>query len=110
FLTRLNSERSAKHADLVIRPDLEGISSGDFVAVPDAIPLGEAAAEAMRPALERLALDEQSWQEALERRPLQERPAGTVTSVRVEGNERIDSRKIVAYGRISPGDPVSVAS
>jgi hypothetical protein len=39
-----NAERSAALADVVIRPDLEGVDSGDFGAVGEAMTRGEAAA------------------------------------------------------------------
>src|SRR5262249_6125805 len=89
FLTRPNAERSARLANVVLRPDLEGVSSGGFAQALDAIPKGEAAVESARSALEPLAMDEESW--AARRRPLEARESslGPLAFVRVEGNERV---------------------
>ncbi|HKQ61237.1 MAG TPA: patatin-like phospholipase family protein [Candidatus Polarisedimenticolaceae bacterium] len=110
FLTRLNSERSAALADIVIRPDLAGIASGDFARVPEAIPRGEAAAEAQRAALERLAVDEPAFAAWSAHRVTSAPPPVPLEFVRVEGNQRVDERVILARARVHPGDPLDVGA
>ena len=110
FLTRQNSERSARLADLVIRPELGGVTSGDFASAVEAIPRGEEAAEALRSSLDRLAMDETSWS-AWSARQEGPGPLGSPLSfVRVEGNQRVDERVILARARIEPGDPLEVGT
>lgn len=108
FLTRLNSERSAKLADLVLQPRLEEISSGEFTAVAEAIELGEAAAEAQRSALLGYAADAASFEAWSAGRGRTLEPLPPIASIQVEGNERVDARVILAHAGIGPGDPVSV--
>jgi len=106
FLTRLNSVRSSTLADLVIRPDLEGIGSADFKKVPDAIGLGEAAANAVEDKLAPLAVDDAAWKSWSDQRAPLAQPQGPLTFVRVEGNQRVPEKVVLARARIRPGDPV----
>jgi NTE family protein len=110
FLTTRNSNASAKLADIVIRPELSGISSSDFGDTAEAIERGEAAIEGKRAAIERLARSEDAFAAwSARRQSMQELPPAVIASVRVEGNERVDMRVVEAYARLQPGDPLEVA-
>jgi len=106
FLTRKNSEESLAHADLVVTPDFQGISSGDFASTPEAITRGREAALAAKEALSRYALDEEAWQEYLATRRVPPPRQRSVGSVRVEGNQRVDTRVILGQMNVKVGDPL----
>jgi NTE family protein len=108
FLTRLNSERSAALADLVIRPALEGVSSGQFDAIPETIGLGEAAAEAQRASLEPLSAGEADWNARLAARVLPPAEVGPFSVFEVTGNKRVDERRILGHAGLEPGQKVGV--
>jgi NTE family protein len=108
FLTTRNSTRSASLADLVIRPSLSGIGSGDFARTAEAIPIGVAAAEASRAALERIALSPEEWAAWRARTAQPPLPGSRIASVRVEGNQRVDERVILARARLHAGDSLEV--
>jgi NTE family protein len=108
FLTRKNSDPSARAADLVIAPDLTGISSSEFAATPEAILRGRAAALAMRDTLARYALDDAAWEAyAAARRPPPP-PPRRIEHVQVAGNRRVDSRLILGHMKVKPGDVLDV--
>ena len=104
FLTVRNAERSAALADLVIRPELSGVDSGDFGAVAEAMGRGEAAATAMEAELAKFSSE--TWDPSLRTQPPM--PGFPVAFVRVEGNERVDSRAIVARAGLRAGEPFQV--
>jgi NTE family protein len=108
FLTRLNSERSASLADLVITPDLSDISTGSFPQVPEAIDRGEEAATALVSRLSGYAIPEADWTAQYGARHTGPVPPATLHAVRIEGNRRVDSRRIVGRTRLEPGDTLDV--
>jgi NTE family protein len=109
FLTRKNSTASLTGADLVIAPELEGISSMDFASTAEAIARGRAAALAARDALSRYALDDEAWRAYVaSRRVLGTPPQRVIAAFRVEGNEHVDARVILGQMRSKPGDPLTV--
>ena len=108
FLTRKNTEPSLSTADLVVTPDLRGISSAGFALTAAAIERGRAAALSMREELSRYALDDDAWRAYLAaRRPAPPAP-GRIVSIRVEGARRVDPRLVLGRMRVEPGDPVDV--
>ena len=64
--------------DVLIRPDLTGISGLDFSKTLEPIALGEEAAKAAQPVLRRLALNEEGYREHVSRRI---RPRGASMSI-----------------------------
>jgi NTE family protein len=104
FLTVGNAERSAALADLVIRPDLEGVDSGNFGDIAEAIGRGETAANAEEAALARFSSE--AWDPS--RRAAPAFPDFPIASLQVEGNERVDSRAILARAGLHEGEPFQV--
>ena len=104
FLTVRNAERSAALADVVIRPDLSGVDSGDFGSVGEAITRGEAAAAEAEQALAKLSSD--AWDPARRRQP--DFSSFPLAFVRAEGNQRVDSRVILARAGLQEGEPFQI--
>jgi NTE family protein len=110
FLTRKNSDASLADADLVVTPDLTGISSGDFESTPQAITRGREAALAARAALSRYSLDDAAWAEYVARRSRPAPAEHRIGAIRVEGNQEVDSRLILAHMHVKPGDLLDAAA
>jgi NTE family protein len=110
FLTRTNSAASLRAADVVISPDLKGISTTDFPSAPDAIARGRTAALAMRDSLERYALDDDAWRDYVARRSIEPSTPRRIAGVRIEGNQRVDPRVILGRMRVKPGDALDPAA
>jgi NTE family protein len=108
FLTRKNSDASLAAADLVIAPELEGISSMDFASTAEAIARGRTAAFAVRDALSRYALDDEGWRDYVASRGVLPTPQRSIAAFRVEGNRHVDARVILGQMRSKPGDPLTV--
>ena len=106
FLTRKNTTSSLADADLVITPDLGGISSADFASTPEAITRGRDAALAMKDALLPYALDAVAWKDYVARRTPAPPAPHVVGGIRVEGAERVDPRAILSRMHSKPGDPL----
>src|SRR5262245_27661954 len=108
FLTHKNSDPSARSADLVITPNLTGISASEFTAIPEAITRGREAALAMRESLARYALDDAAWEAYLAKCRLPTPEPRRIEIIRVEGNHRVDSRLILGHMHVKPGDILDV--
>ncbi len=104
FLTVGNAEISAARADLVIRPDLEGVDSGNFGNIAEAITRGETAATANEAALAKYSSDARDPS----RRVAPAFEGVPIASLKVEGNERVDSRVILARAGLHEGEPFQV--
>lgn len=59
---RANEQASLKLADIVIAPDLVGVSGGDFSLIEEFVKRGYAAAEAQKAALLPLAVSDTEWE------------------------------------------------
>lgn len=94
ILTEQNVSRSLstlRKGDVYIKPDLNGISAGDFARSGETADRGRAAAEALAERLAALAVDEEryaAWWRAIE--------------VRRKDSPRIDAVEIVGLGRVNP--------
>jgi len=104
LLTRLNVEAFLPLADLVLRPAVEGIGTLDFTDVAGIIQAGVEEAERALTELLPLALPavEYTAFRDVQRVPGFEPPL--VTSVRVEGLDRVDERVLLRRIRLQPGD------
>ena len=88
---------------MLIAPDLGDISAATFERSADAIRIGEEATRAMAGSLKRYSLPPEQYA-ALRATQVAERKAlGTVDEIRIEGLERIESRRCCArWCRASP--------
>ena len=101
-----NTTESRPLADLVITPDLQGISSGDFAKMKEIIPKGEVAARGEASKLSRWSVSPEeyaAWKKE-HRRPLpEERPV--LDSVVVDPIPRFDTRRITRVIATKAGLP-----
>jgi NTE family protein len=101
-----NTTESRPLADMVITPDLKGLSSGDFVKMTEIIPRGETAARADREKLSRWSVSPEEyaeWRKA-HRKPLpEERPL--LDDVVVDPIPGFDTRRITRVIATRPGLP-----
>ncbi len=84
-----------KEQDLLITPDLRGISSSDFTRLHEAEAAGEAAARSALAQLDRFAVDEAEFKRYLERQRLKPRAMPKLATVKVEVQKR-DGTVVVA--------------
>lgn len=94
--------------DVLITPDLEGLSAADFYEAPMLIELGATAARNQALELHPLAVDAGTWKEYLIRRA--ERPflAGPITDIRVQPSSRISETFILSRIRQPLNQPLDV--
>jgi NTE family protein len=107
MITRANMTPRLAAADLVITPDVASFGTLEFSAGPEIIARGEAEARKLAEELAPYALSEAeygAWRAARRREP---DPIPQVTSVRIEGNQRVDARILAAQVRLEPGAPFS---
>ncbi|MDC0661341.1 patatin-like phospholipase family protein [Marinobacter sp. SS21] len=94
--------------DVLISPDLEGLSSADFFAAPMLIEIGATAARHHAVELYPLSVDAGTWQDYLTRRA--ERPfmAGPITEIRVQPSARISETFVLSRIRQPLNQPLDV--
>jgi NTE family protein len=90
-----NERASRNLANVVMIPDLTGLSVADFLKTGDLAARGYAAAEQNKDALMKYALDDAQWAEYLRSRASRVRAApGTVLRVRVKAPDTSDTRAV----------------
>ncbi|HEY6930773.1 MAG TPA: BamA/TamA family outer membrane protein, partial [Thermoanaerobaculia bacterium] len=90
-----NTQESRKLADIVITPDLKGLSSADFPKAAEIIPRGEAAARAAMEKLAKLSVSPEEyaeWRKA-HRLPLPEKPP-VIDEIVIDPIPKFDTRRI----------------
>jgi len=113
MITRGNMIARLASADIVITPDISGIGTLEFEKGHEIIARGETQARAQADELRPYALSAEeyaAWRASRHREP---DPIPKVVDVRFEGNQRVDSRVLVAQIETRPGadfEPESVRS
>lgn len=102
-----NERRSLAQADLVLSPDLKGLSSTDFEKWQDLEERGYAAAEAKARFLKTLAVSDAEWESYLEARRARRRNMETPQRIEVHGAGE-ESRAVTADLRSLAGQPFDV--
>lgn len=105
FLTARNVEeqlRSLREGDILIRPDLHGITTLDFKRVGEAMRRGLAAAEASRAALSRLSVSPEEYCLILERLH-RETPLPQIAAIRLGEVAPVDHRIVERLVQSRPG-------
>lgn len=117
ILTRSNTEAQLAtlgKQDILLVPDLVGISSSDFIRAGEAIPRGIASANGRREELARLAMGEDAYQAYLAGREAREevgeevRPV--VEFVRLDNRSRISDELLRSRIRVRIGEPLDIAA
>jgi NTE family protein len=104
LLTWLNVEAMLPLADLVLRPEVEGLGTLDFSDVPLLISKGVAEAERTLPRMATLALPAAQYELHRAGQHSPEFVPPLVARVRVEGLERVDERTLLGRISLRPGD------
>jgi NTE family protein len=110
LITRANMTPRLAQADLVITPDVGSYGTLEFSAGLEIIAKGEAEARRLADRLAPYALPEEEYREWKASRRREPDPIPQVTAVRIEGNQRVDSRVLAAQVRLAPGAPFSPES
>jgi NTE family protein len=105
FMTRANMAPQLAAADLVITPDVGGYGTLEFTAGREIIAKGETEARNLAEKLRPYALSEEDYRAWRASRQRELDPVPTVTAVRIEGNQRVDSRILENQVRLVPGSP-----
>lgn len=96
--------------DIYIKPDLEGITAGDFERYAEAAKRGRAAAEASRPKLRALGVDAQQYQAWLaQATPARSAQEPVVDAVEIAGLKRVNPQYVERHLRDYEGAPLDVA-
>ncbi len=109
ILTEQNVTRSLAlltPKDVLIKPDLEGISAGDFPRHAETADRGRVAAEAMIPELKRLSQPEDkylAWWKGIE---VTSRVSPRIDQVEVVGLSRVNAAAIEQHLHARPGDTI----
>jgi len=97
---------SLKPTDVLIEPALGNFSAGDFDHLPQAVPIGEAAARAAASRLAALSLSPPAYASLRER---QQAPPpqvhGTVDEIRFPGLKRVNPDSLLTFLDTRPGEP-----
>lgn len=108
LLLRRNTERqlaTLEPTDVLIRPELDGLSATSFDKIAEMIGPGETAARAMTGELRKLSLSPEAYRDLVEGRPnLIARPE-TLAFVRLDNKSRIDDAVIMERVTVKPGEP-----
>lgn len=109
ILTEQNVTRSLatlKPGDVYIKPNLDGISAGDFERNGEAAKRGREATEALRKELAHLAVDATeyaAWRQGIE---VLDRVSPRIDEIQVAGLLRVNPAVVERHLRVAPGDPV----
>ena len=91
--------------DVAVKVVLDGISATSFDKIPEAIPIGEAAARALAGKLARYSLpavEYTAWRARLGNLAVATR--GTIDAVRIEGAERVNPEVLRTFIELKPGE------
>jgi NTE family protein len=112
ILTEQNVVRSLatlKPTDIYIKPDLEGISAGDFKRSSETADRGVKAAEAMAEQLRPLSVSEAAYGAWAGKIQIAKREALRVDEVEISGLKIVNPAMVERHLRIKPGDTVDAA-
>lgn len=110
ILTEQNVVRSLatlKPTDIYIKPDLEGITAGDFKRTSETADRGAQAAEALAQRLRPLAVSETDYAVWTERIQMARAAPPPVQEVRIAEMKRVNPAMVEKHIEIKPGDHVS---
>lgn len=112
ILTEQNVQRSLASLwpeDLLITPQLEALSSGDFERAADFVKAGEAAAESALPVLRRYSLSPAAYAQWQATRRAPAPPLPVIAAVRFDGKQLTRPERFSALLASQPGQPFDTA-
>jgi len=114
-LTNILSERNVelqlatlKPSDILIKPQLGDLGSGDFNRAGEGIKIGEQAAREMLPALQKLSVDMARYTQFAARQEVPDR-VPVIDFVRIDNQSRIGDAVILSHVTLQPGQPLNSA-
>lgn len=113
ILTRSNTEAQLAtlgKQDILLVPDLKGISSSDFARAGEAIPRGIASADGRREDLARLAISEDAYQAYQAGRTIKEAARPVVEFVRLDNRSLISDELLRSRIRVRIGEPLDITA
>jgi NTE family protein len=114
ILTEENVNRSLaslKPTDILVLPELGDFSAGNFDNLPQAVPVGEAAARQVADALSRHSLPPAEFAALRKRQTVAADPAdGVIEAIVVTGNQRVSETVVIESMVTRVGDPVDRAA
>ena len=111
ILTRRNTEgqiATLSGKDILIVPDLGGISSADFKESGQAVPKGRAAAEQHREQLAGLAIPEANYADLVRALPVRKTTPPVIDFVKLDNRSRVSDEVIMARLHVKTGEPLDV--
>ncbi|MGX9189240.1 patatin-like phospholipase family protein [Stenotrophomonas sp. Ker107b] len=116
FLTTRSAQQqldSLGQQDLLIAPDLTGkVATGDFDKAPEALQIGQVAAERAAPALLAFAQPPETYDRLVLQRAQRERPVGSdrIAFVEVDNHTGYADALLLSYFPVEIGAPLDVAA
>jgi NTE family protein len=110
MMTQGNIEAQAEAANLLIRPDLTGVSSGDYSKAASIVPIGRAAVLAQRADLEKYALSEEAYTEHLSQLHAALRKPTRIAAVRIDAPSDVDPRVLRSRVRTQPDSDLDLST
>ena len=109
ILTEQNVNQSLallKPTDIYIKPDLEGITAGDFQKSAESSERGRLATEQLAERLKPLAVSDLEYAAWLERLRHERRSAPTVHEIEIAGLKRVSPAAVERQLRVQPGEKI----
>lgn len=94
--------------DVLIRPELEGLTSADFFEAAALMELGATAARGQAAQLYTLGVDEAVWENYLARRQMRDFKPGVISGISIRQDSRLADRFLRDRVRQQEGEPLDV--
>ena len=96
-------------SDLLLKPDLSGISTADFPKVAEAIERGRRAASERAADFAHLSVDEAEWASYLARQRMRPRPTPQIESIRVTSDSGLSPKVLLSRLKVRPNQQLDVS-
>ncbi|WP_288076239.1 patatin-like phospholipase family protein, partial [Marinobacter sp.] len=111
MMTRQNTERQLKllgDQDILVRPDLKGLSSADFHEAPALFELGASSARGHAGELRHLSVSDDEWDRFRNRLKAHSSSPGVITDIRIDDRSRLAGDFLRERIRQQTGEPLDV--
>ena len=112
ILTEQNVTRSLatlKPTDIYIKPDLEGITAGDFAKSSETADRGKAAAEALADRLKAYSVSEERYAAWTQKIAYARQTAPRIDEIQIAKLKTVNPTALKRHLRVKPGDPIDDA-
>ncbi|MEP1583577.1 MAG: patatin-like phospholipase family protein, partial [Marinobacter sp.] len=111
MMTRQNTERQLKlldDQDILVRPDLKGLSSADFYEAPALFELGASSARGHAGELRHLSVSDDEWDRFRNRLKAHSFSPGVISDIRIDDRSRLAGDFLRERIRQQTGEPLDV--